>query len=125
MENDLAQYLIQQSKLYFGLSTREVRRLAYESSVKNNIEVRENWIQSQMASSDSITAFLKRHAALSLQQVSVEQQVLTKTMFMFFSLLEEVLGHYKFKAQDMYIVDEMGITTVQKPDRIIATKGVK
>lgn len=67
MENELAAYLIEQSKLYFGLSTKEVRRLAYEFSVKNNIEVRENWIKNQMASSDWLTGFLKCHTNLSLR----------------------------------------------------------
>ncbi|KAG5879006.1 hypothetical protein JTB14_000849 [Gonioctena quinquepunctata] len=37
----------------------------------------------------------------------------------------EVSGRYKFESQNFYKVDEMGITTVQKPDRIIARKGVK
>ncbi|XP_050295152.1 uncharacterized protein LOC126735246 [Anthonomus grandis grandis] len=35
------------------------------------------------------------------------------------------MDRYKFECQDIYNVDETGITTVQKPDRIIANKGVK
>ncbi|KAG5869764.1 hypothetical protein JTB14_009735 [Gonioctena quinquepunctata] len=99
MENDEAAYLIQQSKLYFGLSTKEVRRLAYEFSVRNKCVLR--------------------------QQASAEQQVSTKTMLMLFFASGEVLDRYKFESQDIYNVDEMGITTVQKPDRIISRKGVK
>lgn len=67
MENELADYLIHQSKLYFGLSTKEVRRLAYEFAVKNNVTVRNNWIKDEMASADWLTGFLKRHQTLSLR----------------------------------------------------------
>lgn len=52
MENDLAEYLLEQSKLYFGLSTKEVRRLAFEFAIKNNIPVRSNWRENEMASSE-------------------------------------------------------------------------
>lgn len=103
MENDLAEYLIQQSKLYFGLSTKEVRQLAYEFLVKNKIEVRQNWIQNQMASSDWLTAFLKRHTALSLRtpeatSLSRATSFNKNNVNAFFSLLEEVLDRYKFEA---------------------------
>lgn len=35
------------------------------------------------------------------------------------------MDRYKFECQDIYNVDETGITTVQRPDRIVARKGVK
>lgn len=130
MENELADYLIHQSKLYFGLSTKEVRRLAYEFAVKNNVTVRNNWIKDEMASADWLTGFLKRHQTLSLR--TPESTSLSRaTSFNrtnvnnFFSLLQEVVDRYKFEPQDIYNVDEMGITTVQRPERIIARKGIK
>ena len=36
-----------------------------------------------------------------------------------------VLDQYHFQPYNIYNVDETGVTTVQKPDRIIAEKGLK
>ena len=36
-----------------------------------------------------------------------------------------VLDQYHFQPHNRYNVDETGVTTVQKPDRIIAEKGLK
>ncbi|KAB0805686.1 hypothetical protein PPYR_02656 [Photinus pyralis] len=130
MEIELAGYLIEQSKLYFGLSTKEVRRLAYEFAVKNNVPVRPNWVENEMASADWLTGFLKRHQTLSLRtpeatSLSRSTSFNKKNVDTFFSLLQDVLDRYRFEAQDIYNVDDMGITTVQKPDRVIARKGIK
>ena len=35
------------------------------------------------------------------------------------------MDRYKFTARDIWNVDETGVTTVQKPCNIVATKGVK
>ena len=43
----------------------------------------------------------------------------------FFNNLADVLERYKFQSHDIYNVDETGITTVQKPPRIVAGKGAK
>lgn len=43
----------------------------------------------------------------------------------FFDNLELVLDRDKFEAKDIYNVDETGITTVQKPNRIIARRGTR
>ncbi|GBP80086.1 hypothetical protein EVAR_22009_1 [Eumeta japonica] len=39
--------------------------------------------------------------------------------------LANVMNRYKFEPQNIYNVDEIGITTVQKPDRIIARRGAR
>ena len=36
-----------------------------------------------------------------------------------------MLDKYKFKPYEIYNVEEIGIITVQRPDRIVASKGVK
>lgn len=130
MEGELAKYLIHQSKVYFGLSTKEVRRLAFEFAVKNKVTVRPNWIKDKMATADWLTGFLKRNPTLSLRtpeatSLSRATSFNKTNVNAFFSLLEEVMDRYKFEPQDIYNVDEMGITTVQRPDRIIAKKGIK
>ena len=47
-------------------------------------------------------------------------------MWYYFSkTLSQVLEKYKFECQDIYNCDETGVTTVQKPNRIVARKGSK
>jgi hypothetical protein len=43
----------------------------------------------------------------------------------FFDNLAAVLKKYKFSANDIYNVDETGVTTVQKPCKVIAGKDTK
>ncbi|CAI9732654.1 Pogo transposable element with KRAB domain [Octopus vulgaris] len=60
------------------------------------------------------------------QQAWHEQQVSNKTnVAMFFYQLAEVMLRYKFDPFNIYNMDETGITTVQRPDRIISRKGTK
>eukprot|EP00106_Octopus_bimaculoides_P002237 XP_014769679.1 PREDICTED: uncharacterized protein LOC106868775 [Octopus bimaculoides] len=47
------------------------------------------------------------------------------TMDKFFDNLTEVLDRYKFESHDIYNCDETGVTTVQRPNRKAAEKGVK
>lgn len=43
----------------------------------------------------------------------------------FFDNFETLLDRYKFVASDIYNVDETGVTTVQRPCKIVAVKGTK
>ena len=43
----------------------------------------------------------------------------------FFENLGSVLDKYKFNNYNIYNIDETGVTTVHRPDRIVASKGTK
>ena len=43
----------------------------------------------------------------------------------FFDKLAEVMDHYKFTPNDIWNVDETEVSTVQKPNKVVALKGVK
>ncbi|KAK9736967.1 Tc5 transposase DNA-binding domain [Popillia japonica] len=60
-ENELAVYVIECSRIYHGVSPKDLRQLAYQFARKNNVVVPDNWIKSESASSDWLTGFLKRH----------------------------------------------------------------
>ena len=112
------------------MSTKELRLLAFQLAVKNGITVPQNWHHAQMASSDWFTAFMNRHPRLSIRKpeatsLSRATSFNRDTVAKFFDLLQEVFNRYKFECQDVYDVDETGITTVQRSDRIVARKGVK
>lgn len=129
-ENDLCHHILQLEKTFFGLSTYEVRSLAYQYATRNNIENNFNR-QTKLAGLDWMYGFLKRHKQISLRKpentsaaraagfnrVSVET---------FFNLLGSLIDKYHFPPSRIYNCDETGITTVpNKPSKIFSLKGKK
>ncbi|XP_029634562.1 uncharacterized protein LOC115210228 [Octopus sinensis] len=83
-----------------------------------------------MAGEDWFSGYLQRHKNLSIripQATSLARATsFNKTnVAMFFNQLAEVILRYKFDPFNIYNIDETGITTVQRPDRVIARKGTK
>ncbi|KAJ6623022.1 hypothetical protein Bhyg_17432 [Pseudolycoriella hygida] len=66
-EDSLSKYLLKSSDMYFGLTSKQVRSLAYDLSVKLNNPLNE-WIRSSMAGVDWLSSFFKRHPALSVRK---------------------------------------------------------
>ncbi|EZA61807.1 hypothetical protein X777_10290, partial [Ooceraea biroi] len=54
--------------MYFGLSAKEVRRLAYDFAKNLELPMPTQWEKVYMAGEDWLTAFLKRHSTLSLRK---------------------------------------------------------
>ncbi|KAF2883613.1 hypothetical protein ILUMI_22563 [Ignelater luminosus] len=61
-EEELAAYVAHSAKLYYGLTTSDLRKLAYEYAIANNITISEVWKSSSMASRDWLCGFLKRQS---------------------------------------------------------------
>jgi len=83
-----------------------------------------------MAGEDWAAGFLKRNPELSLR--CPEPTSLSRLsgfnwvqVNRFYGVLEEQLATKKFSPQQIYNVDESGITTVQNPGKILAKKGCK
>lgn len=126
----LSEYLKTAADVYFGLSSKEVRKFAYQYAKANLIKIPESWKENEMAGPDWFYYFMKRHPSLSLRTPEATSLAratsFNKTnVSRFFALLKSVLEKYKFEPQDIYNIDETGITTVQKPDRVVARKGFK
>jgi hypothetical protein len=104
---------------------KDVRYLAHQYAVKNNVRIPSGWCDEQHASSDWLFSFLKWKNKLSIctQATSLSRATSfnKRNVDMFFSNLDK----YNFQYQDIYNVDETAVTTVQKPSRIIIRKGVK
>ena len=66
-ERQLEEYVITASYIYFGLSPIKVLKLAYSFAVHNNVAVRTNWTEKEMAGADWFAGFLKRHPSLSIR----------------------------------------------------------
>jgi len=129
-ERMLADYIKSASGIYFGLSPQDVRKLAYECAEKYGIEMPDSWKLKSMAGPDWLSGFLKRNEDLSIR--TPEATSLARvTSFnrhnvnMFFDKLGEVMDRHHFEACDIWNFDETGVTTVQKPKKVVTTKGIK
>lgn len=130
LETRLEEYIVNCSRIYYGLTSREVRLLAYEYAVACKIRYPENWNNTKMATEDWLLSFKKRHPNLSLRQPEATS-LARATSFNannvgnFYNNLEKVFKRYHFEGHQVWNVDETGLTTVQKPSKILAEKGKK
>ncbi|XP_065658788.1 uncharacterized protein LOC136083316 [Hydra vulgaris] len=129
-EKAIASYISTASDIYFGLSPYEARKLAFECAIKYNLNFPKSWLKLLMAGPDWMREFLNRHSGLSIRTPEATS-LARATSFnranvgVFFQKLSDVLDRNHFSASNIYNVDETGITTVQKPNKVIARKGIK
>ncbi|XP_065677358.1 uncharacterized protein LOC136092748 [Hydra vulgaris] len=129
-EKSLSSYLLLASKINYGLSTKSTRLLAYKFSVKNNKICPSSWITNKIAGIDWLQNFIKRQPELSLRTPEATSfarstAFIRHTVGEFFQNLKTVRNRYKFDPYCIYNVDETGLTTVQKPVKVLAGKGSK
>lgn len=129
-ETALADYLKRASDIYYGLTPKEVRKFAFQYASANNLHVPASWTDKKMAGPDWFTSFIKRNTTLSLrtpQATSLSRATsFNKTnVGLFFTNLKTIYQRYHLEASDIWNVDETGVTTVQKPDRVVARRGYK
>lgn len=122
-------YLKSAANIHYGLTSESARRLAYEFAVHNNKPVKFNWEKNKAAGEDWLYNLRKKHK-LSLrtpEQTSLQRCVsFNKTnVEMFFNNFMETKLKFKFGPQDIYNLDETGMTTVHKPPKILAPRGKK
>ncbi|XP_077282610.1 uncharacterized protein LOC143908719 [Temnothorax americanus] len=60
-EKILVEYLVYCNDMYFGLSAKETRGLAFDLAKKLNLMVPASWEAARMAGEDWLNSFLKRH----------------------------------------------------------------
>lgn len=129
-ERELSKYLIRCADIYFGLCTKEVRKLAYELSTKYNLVRPQTWTENKTAGEEWFRSFMGRNPELSVraaQATSLSRATsFNKTnVEAFYDNLQIVMDRDHFEPQNIYNVDETGITTVQKPDRVVARRGAR
>ena len=67
LEDKLQEYILHSSKIYYGLNSKDVRSLAYELGVANDIQIPNTWKNSKAASKEWFSRYMKRHPTLSLR----------------------------------------------------------
>jgi len=129
-EQKLSEYVKTASAIYFGLSPAAVRKLAFECAVMFKKVIPENWTSKKIAGADWFSGFLKRHTDISVRTPE-STSIARATSFnqynvkAFYQKLAQVLDRHHFEACDIWNMDETGVTTVQKPSKVVAPKGVK
>lgn len=66
MEDAFVIYLKKASEIYFGLSPKEVRQLAFDLG-KSQAQTPNSWMETKVAGFDWFEAFLKRHPTLAIR----------------------------------------------------------
>ena len=129
-EDELVSYILKMEELMVGLIRDDVCSLAYQLCMKYNRTSPFN-ISNIKAGYDWYYGFLKRHSELSLRTPEATSRARARgfnkeSVQTCFSLLDNLYEKYKFLPENVYNVDETGITTVQgTPSKIIARKGKK
>jgi len=132
-EEELVALLQDMESRLFGLTISDVRRLVFVFCEKNGISNTFNR-NDGMAGRNWIKLFFSRHPQLSVRKpeaVSIQRAIgfNRAEVDRFFTELEKVCitesGERIIPFSNIYNVDESGFSCVQKPKRIVATKGKK
>lgn len=116
--------------MFYGLSTRDIRNLAFEFARAMEIPIPQNWADNKIADKDWFLAFMKRHPNLALrkpQATSIARAMCFNrpNVAMFFRLLSSIMDETKVLPQNIWNMDETGVKTVGHSDRVVAEKGAK
>ena len=111
----------------FGLTTIDVRRLAYDFAEQMGIDNPFN-NEFKIAGVDWLRGFMSRNPQLSIrtpQAISVSRAIgfNKPKLNQFFLVYKSLFEEHKFSAKQLWNIDETGITNVHKPGKIVATKG--
>lgn len=130
-EEELVKYILRCSSIYFGLLPEDVKKLAYECAVKFNLKnIPVSWHKHQQAGADWFTGFIKRNSSLSIRTPEATSAGRASAFNRhnvneFFKKFGDVLTKYNLPPSRIWNLDETGVTTVLKPKKIVAKKGIK
>ena len=129
-EKELVDYLLKMETMFYGLTIKDVRHLAFQLAERNKIKHPFNK-ESGLAGEDWFYGFRARHPELTLRSpeatsIARAQAFNKPNVQNFFSLLTNVLDEKKFPPHRIFNVDETSVTTVQaKSNKVLAQRGKK
>lgn len=130
IEDEFARHITDMETRFFGLTYKDLSKLVFEFADKNNIKNPFNK-DKKRAGIKWLKGFLKRNPRISLRMPentsAARAQAFNKENIAgYFNALSAIMDQHQFAPENIYNVDESGLSTVQKrPQRILATKGRK
>jgi len=129
-ETDWVEYLLEMEAAGFGLTRRneDIMKLAYQLAEKNKLEHSFS-SEKQFAGKTWLRLFLKRHPEVSFRRptdtsIARLKGFNKKDVDYFFMLLETAMDQHHYTANNVYNVDETGISVVlAKMLEVLAKKG--
>lgn len=129
-EEQLVHYCLKASKFHYGISKEEFLKLAHEYAVILEKSYPSAWDTNKAAGKTFYDCFIKRHQNLSLRKPEATS-LARATAFNqanvseFFLKYRNLLLKYNFTSENIYNVDESGLSTVHTPMKVLAPKGAK
>nr|CAH7764118.1 unnamed protein product [Callosobruchus chinensis] len=118
IESQLKEYVLTLAKLFYGLTPKELRRLAFKYAEEHKIK---HGFPSnkQAAGKDWLYGFLRRNPEIKLMQpegTSINRiaSFNSESTKKFFANLKVLMDRYHFPPQKIFNMDETGVTVVQK-----------
>jgi hypothetical protein len=126
-ENHLVQYCSHMEKAFYGLTMKDLQRMAFQLAIRNNLPHR--FSTEKVAGRKLLRVFFKRHPELSVrrpQPLSVARirGFTHENVEIFIAILKPELERIKYSAARLYNVDETGVTTAQHTSqKVISLQG--
>ena len=130
-EQQLVDYIITASNMHYGLSRKEVVLLAYQFAKELSKKYPTSWDVNGKAGEQWLTDFMRRHQnMISLrkpQPTSLSRSIAFNkpVIAAFFEKFTDVIEKHKLGAQQIYNMDESGLSTVHNPPKVLSVKGRK
>lgn len=129
LEKALVQHILALEARFFGLTSKDVRILAYELAIKMKLKHQFN-NEKKIAGKGWLRSFRLRNPKISLRQpeatsIARAEAFNKPQVEKFFSNLEKTINNGNFDKTMIFNMDESALTTVQNPSRIFALKGKK
>lgn len=128
VENEIANVVKKMANIFYGCTSNQIRKVAFEYAESLNLKHNFNK-SSRMAGRDWLKAFMIRNnisvrkpEPTSINRITAFNRTEVQ---LFFKLLGELMEKYRFVPKNIYNCDETGVSTVQTPGKILATKGQK
>jgi hypothetical protein len=128
-EQELVDHIKHMQRIMFGLTPMEVRRIAFQLAERNHLKHPFSH-KTQLAGEDWFLSFCNRHPEISLRRPEATSMSRVigfneKQVKGFYEILKEEMTKYEVDASRIWNVDESGLTSVHKPPKIMAIKGMK
>lgn len=133
-ELELKKYILQSSQMFYGLTVKDVRRLAFNVAKFMQIDYPLSWNKREMASTNWYHSFINRHDKLSLRSPRMTSANRIKSFTKanvneFFTNLTDIHTNHPdltSKTFRVWNTDEINLSTVpSKSPKVVAETGAK